>query len=84
MATITTAWHDIGNWSVRVRCVEKSQDVANNRTTATFTLQLRWDIGEAFTHCDGNYSITINGTTYSHKRATTTSLNVSNGITARS
>ena len=78
---LDTGWIQFNNmWDGRIRCTEKSQDIANNKTTATFSLQLRWTDISTTTHYDGKYSMTINGTTYSYTHSDT-SLAVSNGAT---
>ena len=80
MATYDTGWIQFNNlWDGRIQCVETKQDIANNKTTATFSLQLRWTDIATTTHYDGKYSMTINGSTYSYTRSGDYSISVSNG-----
>ena len=80
MATFDTGWAQFNNlWDGRIQCFETKQDIANNKTTAVFSLQLRWTDITTTTHYDGKYSMTINGTTYSYTRSGDYSVGVSNG-----
>lgn len=79
MATYDTGWIQFNNlWDGRIQCTETKQDIANNKTTAKFSLQLRWTDIATTTHCDGKYSMTIDGTTYNYTYSDS-SFNVSNG-----
>lgn len=79
MATFDTGWIQFNMlWDGRIQCVETKQDIANNKTTAKFSLQLRWTDIATSTHCDGKYSMTINGTTYNYTHSGS-SFSVSNG-----
>ena len=78
---LDTGWIQLNNlWEGRILCTETIQDITNNNTTATFSLQLRWTNISTTTHYDCKYSMTINGTTYSYTYSDT-SLAVSNGTT---